>query len=89
MTREQIQAILAGTKSVINGPWKVGENCAHVVSPEGYYVAWDCDPVDAEHIARCDPQTIKALCELALRGLQNTAPAFENTAPAKKTGVLK
>jgi len=81
MTREQITAMLDGLDGVTPGPWKA----------ENWRVSErknDSNPVaicnrsdlfrDAAHIARCDPDTIRALCELALRGLEVEALRAEN-----------
>lgn len=80
MTEEQIKAMLDGLNGVTSGPWEVAQTLScglHVriakrvgdtaISP----IACDLEDVtDAAHIARCDPDTIKTLCELALKGLE-------------------
>jgi hypothetical protein len=70
MKHEQINAMLDGLDGVTPGPWSVYEKI-FVGSDD---LAATCETVtDAAHIARCDPDTIRALCELALKALRYEA----------------
>jgi len=85
MTRQQIEIMIAGLDGVTPGPWVVeGLNRWH-----NFSVAWKPElkvcqtygdsiaaEADAAHLSRCDPSTIRALCELALRGLEAEADAW-------------
>lgn len=74
LTREQITAMLDGLDGLALSPWRaetdpdeIGED-ADVLSSD-YRVVATTNISHASHIARCDPDTIRALCELALRGM--------------------
>jgi len=82
VTREQITAMLKGLDGVTAGPWSVE---MHGPSPVLYSGRgklhglnllrlsdgdWNFDN-NIAHIARCDPSTIRALCELALKQLKD------------------
>ena len=87
LTREQITAMLDGLDGVTPGPWAVeGLNQWH-----NFSVAWKPElkvcqtygdsiaaEADAAHIARCDPDTIRALCELALERLDMKRRALKD-----------
>ena len=80
MTREQITAMLDGLDGVTPGPWKwegslyerMAASIRSLSQDRGLAQLWEHKNavLDAAHIARCDPDTIRALCELALEGLE-------------------
>lgn len=110
MTREQIEALLAGLDGVTPGPWTAershpadSADCWWIKAPWSHpcierfyktlaYVDHDSDAdststQDAAHIARCDPDTIRELCRLALIGLSQQWQPIE-TAPKDGRPVL-
>jgi hypothetical protein len=83
MTREQITAMLDGLDGVTPGPWEMESDLCgffYINQGEGLIdgsLASDIkNALDAYHIARCDPDTIRALCKLALRGLELGAAVY-------------
>jgi hypothetical protein len=87
MTREEITAMLDGLDGVTPGPWipwrslvtrPDNDNTLAMCYPD---VVEDDDPAGtlAKHLSRCDPATIRALCTLALRGLQADRLAETNS----------
>ncbi len=71
LTEQAVIAAMEGTEGVTPGPWEVVDK--RVVNPKGdaelgtWTVAkvwWD---VNREHIQRCSPEFIRALCEDWLR----------------------
>jgi hypothetical protein len=97
MTREQIDALLTGLDGVTPGPWIVeglnrSGNFSVAWKPELKVCQTYGDSVsaggNAAHIARCDPDTIRALCELALEGLALRAEnAEQSEALDELTGI--
>jgi len=77
LTRDHINAILAGCEGVTPGPWRKGNVIVGTKGPSGFvrHLFENCWPKtsqgekDLSHIARLDPDTIRDLCRLALIGL--------------------
>jgi hypothetical protein len=79
MTRKQITEMLAGLDDVAPSPWRYDSpnredgDPGFIRSGEGdnsITVAVLYHHADTRHLASCDPSTIRALCELALRALR-------------------
>lgn len=73
MTREQIEALLAGLEGVTPGPYVISQDTHKWIDTIGLAAenCWsDNRDADAAHFSRCDPDTIRELCRLALIGLE-------------------
>lgn len=76
--RTKIAETLAGLEGVTAGPWTISASRDDEVwqpGSGGLHVAIGSDNIVAAHIARCDPNFIRQLCEAALAGLEPSTPA--------------
>jgi hypothetical protein len=82
MTREQITTMLDGLDGVAPSPWRYDSPNREDGDPgfirsgggeNSITVAVLYHHADTRHLASCDPSTIRALCELALRALRYEA----------------
>ncbi len=79
LTEEAVRSAMDGSNGVTSGPWRVNQptekrvtNIVTVDDGKIAYLTWDRSAGgnahrDAFHIARCDPEFIRALCEDWLR----------------------
>lgn len=83
MTKEEIEAVLAGCDGVTPGPWEVHERNVRTVEP-GRHVArldWhtrdESDDANAAHIARLSPEFVRDLAALALEALSSREAGWQ------------
>ena len=76
MNREQITTMLDGLDGATPGPWTHFYSFTRDVGSIAGVATEISNAKDCAHIARCDPDTIRALCTLALRGLELDAAVY-------------